>query len=130
MLTGCVHSDSKSLSDTQNIQDKKNLTLTAKVTGKPEPEVKWYRDSTEIQPTFKIKMTKAEETCTLTVTGVTLKMSANYKCVATNRAGEATHVAKITVQGECAAIWLLIMQGDMPAFHFKIFKLDYKATLA
>ena len=81
----------------QTIEVKKNLTLTAKVTGKPEPEVKWYRDDKEIKATFKIVMKKTEEVCTLTISGVTLQMSGVYKCVATNKAGEATHSAKITV---------------------------------
>ena len=67
------------------------------MTGKPEPEVKWYRDDKEIKATFKIVMKKTEEVCTLTISGVTLQMTGVYKCVATNKAGEATHTAKITV---------------------------------
>ena len=81
----------------QTVEVKKNLTLTAKVTGKPEPEVKWYRDDKEIKATFKIVMKKTEEVCTLTISSVTLQMTGVYKCVATNKAGEATHTAKITV---------------------------------
>jgi len=27
----------------QTVQDKQNLLLTAKVTGKPQPEVKWFK---------------------------------------------------------------------------------------
>jgi Immunoglobulin I-set domain len=27
----------------QTVQDKQNLQLTAKVTGKPQPEVKWFK---------------------------------------------------------------------------------------
>jgi len=81
----------------QTIEVKKNLTLTAKVTGKPEPEVKWYKDDKEIKGTFKIVMKKTQEVCTLTISGVTLQMSGVYKCVATNTAGEAVHSATITV---------------------------------
>ncbi len=79
---------------------KKNLTLTAKVTGKPEPEIKWFSNGTEIKQTFKIKMTYVKEVATLVITGVTMNMSAEYKVVATNKVGTAEHTAKITVCGE------------------------------
>ena len=72
-----------------------------KVKGKPEPEVKWFSNGKEIKPTFKIKMTKEQEVATLTITGVTLNMTGEYKVVATNTAGTTEHIAKITVCGEC-----------------------------
>ena len=81
------------------IEEKKNLTLTCKVIGKPVPEVKWFRDTTELQPTFKQKMTKEKETCTLQISGVTQKMTGVYKCVATNKAGTAECANTVTVTG-------------------------------
>lgn len=72
----------------QTIVEKKNLTLTCRVIGNPTPDVKWFRDDTELQPTFKVKMTRDGEICTLQVTGVTQKMTGVYKCVATNIAGK------------------------------------------
>lgn len=81
------------------VLEKQNLTLICKVTGKPEPTVKWFQDDTEIKPTFKNKITKDKETCTLLITGFTAKMAGVYKCVATNKAGTATHEAPVTVQG-------------------------------
>lgn len=72
----------------QTITEKTNLTLTCRVIGNPTPEVKWFRDETQMQPTFKVKMTRDGEVCTLQVTGVTQKMTGVYKCVATNIAGE------------------------------------------
>ena len=79
---------------------KKNLTLTCKVTGKPEPEVKWYCNNVEVKQTFKIKATKDKEVVSLTISGVTLQMTGDYKVVAKNSAGETEHVAKITVCGK------------------------------
>ena len=67
------------------------------MTGKPEPTVKWFCDGKEIKATFKCKMTKTKEVCTLAITGVTIKQTGVYKCVANNKAGEAIHEAKITV---------------------------------
>ena len=84
----------------QNIEVKKNLTLVAKVVGKPEPEVAWFVNSTEIKPTFKIKQTKEKEVATLTITGVTMNMTGEYTIVATNSVGTTSHSAKITVCGE------------------------------
>ena len=83
----------------QTVDIKKTLTLTAKVTGKPEPEVKWFRDDKELAPSFKVKMVKAKEVVTLTISGVTEKMSGVYKVVATNKVGTAEHSAPVTVRG-------------------------------
>ena len=69
------------------------------MTGKPEPEVKWFRDEKELAPSFKVKMIKTEEVVTLTISGVTEKMSGVYKVVATNSAGTAQHSAPVTVKG-------------------------------
>ena len=84
----------------QNIEVKKNLTLVARVVGKPEPEVAWFMKSTEIKPTFKIKQTKDKEVATLTITGVTMNMTGEYTIVATNSVGTTSHSAKITVCGQ------------------------------
>merc|ERR1711994_583278 len=76
---------------------KKTMTLTVNVTGKPEPEVKWFRDNKPIAPTFKIKMTKSGETVTLQQTNITTKQSGVYKVVATSKAGTVEHSANIRV---------------------------------
>merc|ERR1711982_155248 len=79
------------------VKPKSTLTLTAKVTGKPEPTVTWFRDDKEIQKTFKNKMTKTGEICTLQISGVTEKMSGVYKCVATNKDGTTEHETVVMV---------------------------------
>ena len=57
------------------------------------------RGDTELQPTFKIKMSRDGDICTLQMSGVTLKMSGEYKCVAVNSAGEAVCAANVSVVG-------------------------------
>ncbi len=42
-------------------------------------------------------MAASNEIYTLTITGVTIKMTGNYRCVAKNKFGVATHTAKITI---------------------------------
>ena len=86
---------------------KKNLTLITKVIGKPEPMMTWYVNNVEIKPTFKIKMTKEMEVANLTITGVTMNMTGDYKVVATNSVGTTEHTAKITVCGK----WLTLCQS-------------------
>ncbi len=95
----CISSNTLFL---QTVEVKKNLTLTVKVTGKPEPEIKWFSNGKEIKPTFKIKMTREKEVATLNITGVTKAMTGDYKVVATNSAGATEHVEKIIVVGKLA----------------------------
>jgi len=45
-------------------------------------------------------MSKKADVCTLTIAGVTQKMSGVYECIAKNTAGEAKHQAKVTVTGQ------------------------------
>ena len=61
-----------------------------------------FRDEKELQPTFKIKMLRDGDVCTLQMSGVTLKMSGEYRCVAVNSAGEAVCAANVAVVGESA----------------------------
>jgi len=56
-------------------------------------------DDTELQTTFRQKMTQADDVCTLTVAGVTTKMVGRYRCVATNVAGTAECAAIVTAVG-------------------------------
>ena len=58
------------------------------------------RNDSELQPTFKIKMLRDADLCTLQMTGVTMKMSGEYRCQAVNSAGEALCAATIKVVGE------------------------------
>jgi hypothetical protein len=59
-----------------------------------------FREETELQPTFKQKMTRTGDVCTLDIAGVTLKMSGTYRCVAENVAGKAECAALVTVVGK------------------------------
>ena len=58
------------------------------------------RNESEIKPTFKVKIARDEEVCTLQMSGVTMKMSAQYRCQAVNSAGEALCTANVSVVGK------------------------------
>ncbi len=47
-----------------------------------------------------MKMLRDGDVCTLQMSGVTLKMSGEYRCVAVNSAGEAVCAANVAVVGE------------------------------
>jgi len=57
------------------------------------------RDDAELTKTFKIRMSRDGEVCTLQMSGVTQKMSGEYRCVAVNTFGEAVCAAKVTIMG-------------------------------
>ena len=84
----------------QSIREKSKLELLVKVTGVPMPEVRWYRDSREITPSVKVKVIREEDVHRVVITNITLKQGGNYRAVARNPAGEAEHVAMVTVTGE------------------------------
>ena len=47
-----------------------------------------------------MKMLRDGDVCTLQMSGVTLKMSGEYRCVAVNSAGEAVCAANVAVVGQ------------------------------
>ena len=82
-------------------EEKSNVVLHVKVTGKPEPEIKWYHQNRLMAATLKVKITKEKEGVhLLTLTNVTEKQTGLYKCLATNRAGKAEHSATINITGK------------------------------
>ncbi|KAG1672005.1 Titin [Nymphon striatum] len=104
--------------------EKETIKLTAKVTGKPTPEVTWFRlififnilllflkshatnripleytrNKKKLRETKLIKQTYESEICSLEITDATIdKHSGEYKCVATNPHGKVEHTAKIVI---------------------------------
>jgi len=57
-------------------------------------------------------MTQTNDVCTLTVAGVTTKMSGSYSCVATNTAGTAKCSALVTVTGKQDSVTLYIFYSS------------------
>ena len=84
---------------TQTVDEKSTLSLVCRVTGHPEPEVKWFRDDKQVAASLKSKMTKDGDLYTFVTTNMTTKLGGTYKVVAANRAGVAEHVADVTVKG-------------------------------
>ena len=84
----------------QTLEERGSVELVVKVTGQPEPQVKWYHKDVELQPTVKVHMVDEDDGVhKLTITSVTMAMAEEYKAVATNVAGQVEHVATVTITG-------------------------------
>ncbi|KAG8183020.1 hypothetical protein JTE90_017107 [Oedothorax gibbosus] len=74
--------------------------LEVKVTGKPNPDVKWYRNGEELQPNERVIIKSDSDSNTHTVTLKDLKIedTAKFTCKATNKYGDAEEHAQITIK--------------------------------
>ncbi|CAL1297366.1 unnamed protein product [Larinioides sclopetarius] len=74
--------------------------LEAKITGKPAPEVTWYRGDEELKGNERtiIKSDAESNTYTLTLKDLKIEDTAKYVCKAVNKYGEAHEAAQITIK--------------------------------
>ncbi|PSN29187.1 hypothetical protein C0J52_25667 [Blattella germanica] len=79
------------------IEPNKIAVFTCKVEGYPFPELTWYRNGIEIQPTSRIVSKIFESTATLEISDVTPDDVGNYTCQASNPAGVASSTANLVV---------------------------------
>lgn len=82
----------------------KPLSLMAKVTGTPRPEVTWYRNNKELVVTPNVKLSYEDDTCSLIIKKMTMDLEGQYKCVAQNPAGTTDITAKVVVEGKVMPI--------------------------
>ncbi|XP_025832493.1 titin isoform X2 [Agrilus planipennis] len=75
------------------------LVLRARVIGNPEPEIVWLRNNEIIVPNTRTNVYFDGENTKLTINDVNSEEdTGNYKCIATNPLGKASHGAKINVE--------------------------------
>lgn len=80
------------------VKQNETIKLTAKVTGVPQPEITWLRNNKPLQPSDRIKSEFDGENITLTITQADSETdSGDYKCVASNIIGKASHGAKVLI---------------------------------
>lgn len=74
------------------------IKLIAKVTGNPVPSITWYRNNQIITPSETVIQNFDGENIELIITDVDSEVdSGDYKCVASNSAGKASHGARVTI---------------------------------
>ncbi|CAH2049873.1 unnamed protein product, partial [Iphiclides podalirius] len=71
--------------------------FSARVHGKPNPDITWYKDGQPISPSDKYGIKRDGEVCCLYVRDLKPEDAGRYKCLAKNREGEATCEATLDV---------------------------------
>lgn len=82
----------------QTVPEKGTLILYARVTGNPVPEIIWLHNNKPLQPSSKVTMAFDGENIELVIYDANSETdSGDYKCIASNPVGKASHGAKVTV---------------------------------
>lgn len=87
------------------------LTLTAKVTGLPRPEVAWLKNDKELAGSPNVKMSYDGDHCMLVIKKAKMDLDGAVKCVATNPAGTAELVCRTTVEGRHTDLKAIFLYG-------------------
>lgn len=85
----------------QRIPQNSTIKLPAKVSGNPVPEITWFHNNVPLQPSDRVKQSYDGENIELTITKANSQSdSGDYKCVASNSIGKASHGARVIVEVE------------------------------
>lgn len=80
------------------VPEKGTFELVAKVTGNPVPEITWLRNNKTLEKSVNITEKYDGENILLEIRNADSEIDAgDYKCVASNTVGKASHGAKVTV---------------------------------
>lgn len=71
--------------------------LQCKVTGKPEPNIEWFKDNEPVKEDKRIKVRFDGELCTLKILSTELEDEGAYKCVAKNDFGSVSCASELLV---------------------------------
>lgn len=80
------------------VQQKHSICLTARVNGNPTPDITWLKDNRPLHPSERLQQHYDGEQIKLYIETADSEVDAgDYKCVATNSFGRASHGARVTV---------------------------------
>ena len=77
------------------------VKLKCTILGKPDPDIRWFKDGEEIHESDKFRMmVNPENTCILTIQKADMEDEGTYTCKVTNPAGSDTCSGMLSVTGE------------------------------
>lgn len=82
-----------------NLTEGDNYDLSVEVTGKPKPDLEWYKNDRLLWATSKMQFSSEENTFTMAMRDVGTNESGLYKCVARNKGGVSQKTFNINVEG-------------------------------
>lgn len=85
---------------TFDVNTGKDVTLDLKVSGKPEPEVEWFKDDKPLKKNKRINIIVKDDERTLHIRGGKPEDSGVYKCVAKNPVGTVTRTYEVNIKGK------------------------------
>lgn len=84
---------------TFDVDSGKDVKLDLKVSGKPEPEVEWFKDEKPLKTNKRVNVLVKDDERTLHIRGGKPEDSGVYKCVAKNRAGTVARTYEVNIKG-------------------------------
>jgi len=82
-----------------NLAEGDNYDLEVEVTGKPKPDIEWFKNDRMLWSTSKLELLSKENRHTMSMREVVANDSGLYKCVARNKGGVTQKTFNINVEG-------------------------------
>lgn len=83
----------------QTVKEGQPISFRCKITGRPTPQIQWFKGDNVIKPSKYFQMQKDGDWCTLKITQAFPEDEGPYKCVGTNPGGSVTSTANLKVTG-------------------------------
>uniref|UniRef100_A0A3P8W6V9 Obscurin, cytoskeletal calmodulin and titin-interacting RhoGEF a n=1 Tax=Cynoglossus semilaevis TaxID=244447 RepID=A0A3P8W6V9_CYNSE len=101
MLFPTGHSDPPSIQvpiEDLYVQPGQAATFTAVITGRPAPNIQWFKDEDELEPDGNMEMVQQGARCSLTILSSEGEDSGTYTCLAFNTSGHVCCQAQLVVE--------------------------------